>query len=114
MSKGAQMPKGLQVVTVSNIPGREIEENLGIVFGSSVRSRSFLFDIFAAFKNLFGGEVRSYTKLLEEAQEEAMERMARQAGAMGANAVVDVHFSTSHVASKAAEIFAYGTAVRVK
>ncbi|WP_259781499.1 YbjQ family protein [Aestuariispira ectoiniformans] len=105
---------GLQVVTVSNIPGREIEENLGIVFGSSVRSRSFLFDIFASFRNLFGGEVRSYTKLLETAQEEAAERMAEQARTMGANAVVDVHFSTSHVAAKAAEIFAYGTAVRVK
>lgn len=114
MTIDAQTFDGLQVVTVSNIPGREIDENLGIVFGSSVRSRSFLFDIFAALRNMFGGEVRSYTKLLETAQQEAAERMAGQAQAMGANAVVDVHFSTSHVASKAAEIFAYGTAVRVK
>lgn len=114
MTIDAKAFDGLQVVTVSNIPGRKIEENLGIVFGSSVRSRSFLFDIFAAFRNLFGGEVRSYTKLLEAAQVEAAERMAEQAKAMGADAVVDVHFSTSHVASKAAEIFAYGTAVRVE
>ena len=104
----------MAVVTISHIPGREIRENLGIVFGSSVRSRSFLFDIFATFKNLFGGEVRSYTRLLEDAQHEATSRLVAQAQKMDADAVVDVHFATSQVAYKAAEIFAYGTAVRLK
>ncbi|MCC9624237.1 YbjQ family protein [Thalassospira sp. MA62] len=104
----------MAVVTISHIPGREISENLGIVFGSSVRSRNFLFDIFAMLKNLFGGEVRSYTRLLEDAQQEAIERLTLQAQKMDADAIVDVHFATSQVAYKAAEIFAYGTAVRLK
>ncbi|MFC4235408.1 YbjQ family protein [Thalassospira xianhensis] len=114
MTKNQTATAELPVVTISHIPGREISENLGIVFGSSVRSRSFLFDVFAFFKNLFGGEVRSYTRLLEQAQTEAIERLIKQAGMMDADAVVDVHFSTSQVAYKAAEIFAYGTAVRLK
>ncbi|NIZ01454.1 YbjQ family protein [Thalassospira lucentensis] len=104
----------MPAVTVSSIPGRETSENIGIVFGSSVRSRNFIFDIFAAFKNLFGGEVRSYTRLLEDAQSEATSRMLEQAKKLEADAVVDVHFATSQVAYKAAEIFAYGTAVRLK
>ncbi|AXO15891.1 YbjQ family protein [Thalassospira indica] len=104
----------MAAVTISHIPGREITENLGIVFGSSVRSRNFLFDIFAMLKNLFGGEVRSYTRLLEDAQQEATSRLIAQAQKLDADAVVDVHFATSQVAYKAAEIFAYGTAIRLK
>ncbi|KJE36311.1 hypothetical protein UF64_05215 [Thalassospira sp. HJ] len=104
----------MAVVTISHIPGREISENIGIVFGSSVRSRNFLFDIFAMLKNLFGSEVRSYTRLLEDAQQEATTRLMAQAEKLDADAVVDVHFATSQVAYKAAEIFAYGTAVRLK
>ncbi|MDP2699711.1 YbjQ family protein [Thalassospira sp.] len=114
MSTVNKTVSGVEVVTISNIPGRDITENLGIVFGSSVQSRSFLFDIFATFRNMFGGEIRAYTKLLDTAQKEAVDRMARQAEAIGADAVVDVHFSTSQIAYKAAEIFAYGTAIKLK
>lgn len=114
MSNTTKTAATMAVVTISHVPGQEISENLGIVFGSSVRSRSFLFDIFAMFKNLFGGEVRSYTRLLEDAQQEATTRLIAQAQKMDADAIVDVHFTTSQVAYKAAEIFAYGTAVRLK
>lgn len=114
MTNSPKTAAQMAVVTISHIPGREISENLGIVFGSSVRSRNFLFDIFAMLKNLFGGEVRSYTRLLEDAQQEATTRLMAQAEKLDADAVVDVHFATSQVAYKAAEIFAYGTAVRLK
>jgi uncharacterized protein YbjQ (UPF0145 family) len=114
MSNQATTTPQIPVVTISHIPGKEISENLGIVFGSSVRSRNFLFDIMATLKNLFGGEVRSYTRLLEDAQQEATERLIAQSVKLDADAIVDVHFATSQVAYKAAEIFAYGTAVRLK
>lgn len=114
MTNSPKTAAEMVVVTISHIPGREISKNLGIVFGSSVRSRNFLFDIFAMLKNLFGGEVRSYTRLLEDAQQEATTRLMAQAEKLDADAVVDVHFATSQVAYKAAEIFAYGTAVRLK
>jgi uncharacterized protein YbjQ (UPF0145 family) len=95
------------------VPGRAIREFYGVVTGSTVRSKHFGKDLLAGLKNLVGGELKGYTELLVEARKEAMERMIEQAKALGANAVVNVRFATSSVAQGAAELFAYGTAVRV-
>lgn len=93
------------------IPGKRIKEHLGLVQGSTVRTKHVGRDILASFKNLFGGELRGYTELLHESREEAVSRMKQQAEAIGANAVLNVRFSTSSVTQGAAELFAYGTAV---
>jgi uncharacterized protein YbjQ (UPF0145 family) len=93
------------------IPGKHIKEHLGLVQGSTVRTKHFGRDLMAGIKNIFGGELRGYTELLQEAREEAVDRMKQQAEAVGANAVLNVRFSTSSVTQGAAELFAYGTAV---
>jgi uncharacterized protein YbjQ (UPF0145 family) len=95
------------------VPGSTIREFYGVVSGSTVRAKHIGRDFMASLKNLVGGELKGYTELLQEARQEALERMAAQAQSMGANAVVNVRFSTSSVAQGAAELFAYGTAVRV-
>ena len=93
------------------VPGRRIKKHYGLVQGSSVRAKHVGRDIMAGFKNIFGGELKGYTELLQESRQEAMERMVEQAKAVGANAVLNIRFSTSSVAAGAAELFAYGTAV---
>jgi len=93
------------------IPGKRVKEHFGLVQGSTVRTKHVGRDLMAGFKNIFGGELRGYTELLHEAREEAVVRMKQQAEAIGANAVLNVRFSTSSVAQGAAELFAYGTAV---
>lgn len=93
------------------IPDRKIVRHLGLVQGSTVRAKHAGRDFMAGLKNLVGGELKGYTELLNESRDEAMERMMEQARQMGANAVLNVRFSTSSVAAGAAEIFAYGTAV---
>jgi uncharacterized protein YbjQ (UPF0145 family) len=93
------------------VPGRRIQKHFGLVQGSSVRAKHVGRDIMAGFKNIFGGELKGYTELLQESRQEAMERMVEQAKAVGANAVLNIRFSTSSVAAGAAELFAYGTAV---
>ena len=93
------------------IPGKRVKEHFGLVQGSTVRTKHVGRDLMASFKNIFGGELRGYTELLHEAREEAVSRMTQQAQAIGANAVLNVRFSTSSVAQGAAELFAYGTAV---
>ncbi len=93
------------------VPGKRIVKHLGLVQGSSVRAKHVGRDIMASLKNIFGGELRGYTELLQESREQAMERMQQQAKAVGANAVLNVRFSTSSVTAGAAELFAYGTAV---
>jgi uncharacterized protein YbjQ (UPF0145 family) len=101
-------------VLVSNIeiiPGKRISQHLGMVQGNTVRSKHAGRDIMASVKNIFGGELTGYTELLTEAREEAIGRMVQQAEEIGANAVINVRFSTSSVAAGAAELFAYGTAV---
>ncbi len=95
------------------IPGRTIREFYGVVTGSTVRAKHVGRDFMASLKNLVGGELKGYTELLHEARQEALDRMSEQAESVGANAVVNVRFSTSSVAQGAAELFAYGTAVRV-
>jgi uncharacterized protein YbjQ (UPF0145 family) len=93
------------------VPGRKIAKHLGLVQGSTVRSKHIGRDIIAGFKNVFGGELKGYTELLQESREEAVVRMTAQAEAIGANAVLNVRFSTSSISQGAAELFAYGTAV---
>jgi len=93
------------------IPGKHIKEHLGLVQGSTVRTKHVGRDIMAGIKNLFGGELHGYTELLQDSREEAVSRMKHQAEAVGANAVLNVRFSTSSVTQGAAELFAYGTAV---
>lgn len=93
------------------VPGQRIVKHLGLVQGSTVRSKHLGKDIMAGLKNIVGGELKGYTELLQEARQEATERMIRQAQAAGANAVLNVRFSTSSITQGAAEMLAYGTAV---
>ena len=102
-----------QISNTEQIPGRKIVEFFGVATGSTVRAKHLGKDILAGFKNIVGGELKSYTELLVEARQEALQRMILEAQSMGANAVVNVRFSTSSVAQGAAELFAYGTAVKV-
>ncbi len=99
---------------LEQIPGHRIEKHLGLVHGSTVQAKHFGRDFMAGLKNIVGGELKGYTELLHEAREEALERMRQQAQSLGANAVVNVRFSTSSIAQGAAELFAYGTAVVVE
>lgn len=101
----------MQITNLETVPGKTIRQHLGLVQGSSVRAKHVGRDIMASLKNLFGGELRGYTELLSESREEAMERMVQQAEAAGANAILNVRFSTSSVTQGAAEIYVYGTAV---
>lgn len=101
----------MQITNLENVPGKIITEHLGLVQGSSVRAKHVGRDIMASLKNLFGGELKGYTELLSESREEAMERMIKQADAVGANAILNVRFSTSSITQGAAEIYVYGTAV---
>ena len=93
------------------VPGKRVVKHLGLVQGSSVRAKHVGRDIMAGLKNIFGGELKGYTELLQESREEAVDRMKQQAQSVGANAVLNIRFSTSSVAQGAAELFAYGTAV---
>ncbi len=102
------------ITNVETIPGKNIVKCYGVVSGSTVRAKHAGRDIMAGLKNIFGGELKGYTELLEESREEAIGRMKSQAQQMGANAVVNVRFSTSSVAAGAAEIYVYGTAVTVE
>lgn len=99
------------ISNIEIVPGKKIVEHLGMVQGNTVRAKHAGRDIMAGLKNLFGGELKGYTELLSEAREEAVNRMTEQAQAIGANAVINVRFSTSSVTAGAAELFAYGTAV---
>lgn len=102
------------LVTSGIIAGKNIVETLGLVKGNTIRARHFGKDIIAGLKNLVGGEIEEYTKLMAEAREQAIDRMIAEAEEMGANAIVDLSFSTSYLMGMASEILAYGTAVRVE
>ncbi|MBK8124056.1 MAG: YbjQ family protein [Dokdonella sp.] len=104
----------MEITNLDSIPGKAITRHLGLVQGSTVRSKHVGKDIFAGLKNIVGGELKAYTELLNESRAEATERMLAQARAVGANAVVNVRFATSNIASGAAEVMAYGTAVVVQ
>ncbi|MCC6440803.1 MAG: YbjQ family protein [Rhodanobacteraceae bacterium] len=104
----------MEITNLDSIPGKAITRHLGLVQGSTVRSKHVGKDIFAGLKNIVGGELKAYTELLNESRAEATDRMLAQARAVGANAVVNVRFATSNIASGAAEVMAYGTAVVVQ
>ncbi len=99
------------VVTEGSVAGKNVVRSLGLVRGNTVRARHLGDDILAFFKGWVGGEVHEYTKLIAESREHALDRMVEEAQALGGNAVVNVRFSTSYIASNMAEILAYGTAV---
>ena len=102
------------ITNVEFVPNKTIVANLGLVTGSTVRAKNAVKDFGASMKNMFGGEIKSYTELLEEARKEALERMIAQATALQANAIINVRFSTSAITEGAAEIYVYGTAVQVQ
>ena len=102
------------VVTTPNVPGKTVVRTLGLVRGNTIRARHVGKDIMAAMRNLVGGEVTEYAKLLAESREQALDRMVEQAEALDANAVIGLQFQTSVVMGGAAEMMAYGTAVVVE
>jgi len=102
------------VTTNLEIAGKRIVRTVGLVKGNTIRARHLGRDIAAVFRNIVGGEVREYTKLIAEAREQALDRMVDDAKAKGANAIIMVRFSTSQVMQGAAELLAYGTAVVVE
>jgi uncharacterized protein YbjQ (UPF0145 family) len=102
------------LATTDTIPGKTITQCFGLVRGNTIRGRHVGKDILAALRNLVGGEIAEYTKLLGESREQAIDRMIEEAKKLGANAIVGIRFSTSEVATHAAEILAYGTAVVVE
>ncbi len=104
----------MEISNIPTIPGREIASSCGIVRGSTVRARNVGRDIFAGLKNLVGGEISEYTKLIADSREQALERMIKDAEVLGADAIVNVRFTTSQVMQGVAEILAYGTAVQLR
>ena len=102
------------IVTTPTVPEKKITRTLGLVRGNTIRARHVGKDIMAALRNLVGGEVTEYAKLLAESREQALDRMVEQAEALGANAVIGLQFQTSVVMGGAAEMMAYGTAVAVE
>lgn len=100
------------VVTSDFVPGQRVTEALGVVRGSTIRSKHIGKDIMAGLRSMIGGEVKEYTEMLVEARNESMKRMIAQAEQMGADAVINMRFMTSQVMSGAAELLAYGTAVK--
>ena len=102
------------LTTTDIIPNWEISSILGIARGSTVRARNIGQDIFAGLKHLIGGEISEYTKLQAESREQSIQRMIEDASSLGADAIINVRFTTSMVMQGAAEILAYGTAVKLK
>ena len=101
------------ISTTHDIPGKQVTETLGLVRGNTVRARAVGRDILACLRNLVGGEVTEYTKMLAEAREQALDRMVEEARQKNADAVLSVRFATSSMMQGAAELLAYGTAVKL-
>ncbi|MFH2203976.1 MAG: YbjQ family protein [Elusimicrobiota bacterium] len=101
------------LTNIESVPGKQILESYGLVSGSTIRAKHLGSDFMAGLKNLVGGELSGYTELLIESRDEATQRMIAQAEELGGNAIINVRYSTSSVAQGAAEILAYGTAVKV-
>ena len=102
------------IVNTDFVPGREIDEALGLVRGSTIRAKHIGKDIVAGLRTLVGGEIKEYTEMLIESRNESVRRLQREAELLGADAVVNVRFVTSQVMAGAAELLAYGTAVKLK
>ena len=100
--------------TTGSVPGRDITEIVGLVKGNTIRARNVGRDMLARLRHLVGGEICEYTKLMAESREQAIDRMKKEARGMGADAVIQIRFSTSMIMDGAAEILVYGTAVRLK
>jgi uncharacterized protein YbjQ (UPF0145 family) len=105
---------GILLSNIEHFPGHTITKHLGLVQGSTVRAKHVGRDFMAGLKNIVGGELVGYTELLNESRQEALNRMTEQARVAGANAVINVRFSTANIAAGAAEILAYGTAVVIE
>ncbi|HBN15329.1 MAG: hypothetical protein CMQ46_12000 [Gammaproteobacteria bacterium] len=101
------------IATSASVAGRPVTETLGIVRGNTIRARHVGRDILAGLKMLVGGEIHDYTKMMAESREQSIDRMIAEAQALGADAIVEVRFSTSYIMTGAAEILVYGTAVRL-
>ena len=101
------------ITTTDDIPGKRIVKVLGLVRGNTIRARHVGRDIMAGFRHIVGGEISDYTKMMAEAREQALDRMIEEAEKLGANAILNIRFSTSYIMSGAAEILVYGTAVSV-
>lgn len=108
------MNKGIILTTTETVPGKKIVKIIGVVRGSTVRTRNIGRDIAAGFKNMIGGEIKTYTVLTEHSRDEAFNRMVNKAIDLGADAVVGIRFMTSVVMQGASEMMAYGTAVKLK
>lgn len=102
------------ITNIETVPGMQVARHVGLVMGSTVKAKHVGRDIMAGLKNIFGGELKGYTELMEEARQEASTRMVENAERLGANAVLNVRFGTSTITQGAAEILAYGTAVVVE
>ena len=102
------------IVTTDSIPGYEITEVIGLVRGNTIRARAIGKDIMAGLKNIIGGEIHEYTKMIAESREQSLDRMVDEAKEKNANAIIGVRFTTSSVMQGAAELFAYGTAVKIR
>lgn len=100
--------------TANELPGKEIVKTLGVVKGNTIRARNIGKDIMAVFKNLIGGEIEEYTKLIGESREQAFDRMINEAEKLGADGIIGIRISTSYIMANAAEILVYGTAVIFK
>jgi len=104
----------MKMTNTDFIPGKEVGEILGLVRGNTIQAKHIGKDIVAGFRNVVGGEIKEYTNMLSEAREIALKRMEEKAEKLGADAVINVRFTTSSVMASAAEILAYGTAVKLK
>lgn len=102
------------LTTMESVPGKKIIEHFGMVSGSTIRAKHIGKDLLAGLKNIVGGELKGYTELLQESRRESIDRMKQQADQLGANAIINIRFSTSSVAQGAAELYSYGTAVRIE
>ena len=102
----------MTLTNLESVPGRSIVEHYGLVQGSTIRAKHVGRDLMAGLKNIVGGELKGYTELMREARQQATDRMVKQAGELGANAIINIRYTTTSVSQGAAEMLAYGTAVR--
>ena len=102
------------LVNTDHVPGKSTKKTLGLVRGNTIRARHIGRDIVAVLRNIVGGEIRDYTKMMAESREQAIDRMVEEAEGLGANAIVNIRFTTSMIMQSASEILAYGTAVIVE
>ncbi|TMT87353.1 YbjQ family protein [Haloterrigena sp. H1] len=103
----------MEIVTTETVPGRDVQESLGIARGNTVKARNIGRDITQSIRNITGGELKAYSELLTDARDEAISRMEADARSMGADAIVNVRLESSEIANGGSEVIAYGTAVRL-